>query len=355
MKRIVIDKRDIDNLKVREVASLLKEGRIVGLPTETVYGLGAIYDNSSAVDRLYRIKKRSKDKPFTLCVESKEKASEWFALMPAYAYRLIERLWPGPLTIVYYRRNGNEDKVGIRVSAHPFISALLRVLRKPIFLPSANISGEKEATKAEEVMAIFDDSLDLIVDAGPSHFGKPSTVVDLTYHPFKVIREGVVSIKDLVSIFLKKRLVFVCTGNTCRSPMAEYLLKHRMEEKYPYLLDKYEIISRGILYLEGNPISEEVKNLLQEEGINVRDHRSRRLNREILLSSDLIIVMEKKHRDYILNIEPTLEPRIFLLSKFSPEGEERDIPDPISKPLERYRDVYVTIKEAVEELIDWLT
>ncbi len=353
MKKVVLSGTNPDISVVKQAVDILKKGGIVALPTETVYGLGVISNNKDAVKRLFEVKKRPKDKPFTLCFPDRERATSFLSIMPPFAYRMMEVFWPGPLTIIFYSKDS--EKIGVRVPSNPIIQMILQELNIPVCLPSANISGQKDAVTAEEVADIFDDNIDLIVDGGSASFSKPSTVVDITYHPFKVLREGVIHINELMKIFFRKRIMFVCTGNTCRSPMAEYILKNILSKSSPYVVRRYEIISRGIIFLDNQPISNDTYNILKEkENIDASSHRSQKIDRDVVLSSDLIFVMEEIHREHIVKIEPTSEPRIFPLKKFLPPNLERDIPDPIGKSYDFYEEVYSLLRKAIEELSEWL-
>lgn len=354
MKKITVDPTNIEGALIREVASVIKSGGIVALPTETVYGLAASTSIKGAVERLYAIKKRTPDKPFTLALDSVEKVMyDYFSVLPPFGFRLIEKFWPGPLTIIYYSRHN--EKVGIRVPSHVVISEILKEVNGPVYLPSANISGEKEAVSAAEVDRAFGNTIDLIVDGGNSLYAKPSTVIDLTYHPFKILREGVVTEREVIDVFIRKRILFICTGNTCRSPLAQFLFKKYLEEAKPYLKNRYEIISRGVASLEGMPASAYVVSILKEnDNIDARNFTSKRLDRRTLLSSDLIFTMEDAQSQYILNLEPSAENRVFNLKKFLPPDLEKDISDPMGKSYDVYQEVYSLIKQAILELKDWL-
>ncbi len=355
-QKVFISYKDMDPALIEGIAKLCLEGKIVAIPTETVYGLAVCAQIPAAVERLSWIKKRPSDNPFTYAEDSAEEAIErYFAILTPFGYRLIERFWPGPLTVVYYSRN-NHQRCGVRVVAHPVAQEILRAIKQEVFLPSANISGEKEALSAQEVEDIFNAQIDLIVESEPELiYGRPSTVVDLTLHPFKILREGVVSPGDIVDVFLRKRILFVCTGNTCRSPLAQFLFKKYLEEKKPYLKDRVEIISRGILSFKGGSLSLAVKDILRErEDILVEGFSSQGVDRPTLLSADLIFTMEDKHNQELLRIEPTIEGRLFSLKKFLPPRMEEDIPDPIGKDYKFYLEVYERIKKAVLELCDWI-
>jgi tRNA threonylcarbamoyl adenosine modification protein (Sua5/YciO/YrdC/YwlC family) len=354
MKKITINPSKVDFSLLKEAVKIIKEGGIVAIPTETVYGLAARADKEEVVERLYDVKQRDRAKPFSYVVDNVKKAIDgYFSVLPPFGYRLIENFWPGPLTIVYYSLD--EKKIGVRVPSHVIAQYILREVNCAVYLPSANISGQKEVSSAEDVENIFNGNIDLIVDGGKSLYSKASTVIDLTYHPFKILREGVVTEKEIIETFIKKRILFVCTGNTCRSPMAEFLLKKYLLEKKPYLSQRYQIISRGTFSLDGQPASSIVIDIMREkEGLEMNGFSSNRLNREIILSSDLIFTMEDTQKDYVLKIEPTAEGRVFNLKKFLPPDLEKDIPDPIGKNYKFYEEVYSLIKKAILELKEWL-
>jgi len=354
MRKIFIDPKDIDHSLVRQAAEIIRKGGVVALPTETVYGLGVCAGKRSAVEKLYALKKRPKEKPLAFALGSINKAiKDYFDTLPPFGYRLIEKFWPGPLTIIYY--TPKDDKAGVRIPANIITNEVLNELDAAAYLPSANISGQKEAMSALEVEDIFGSQLDLIVDGGKCAYSQPSTVVDLTSRPFRVLRKGVIAERDIVKTFARKRILFVCTGNSCRSPMAQFLLHKYLKEVQPYFDDRYEIISRGISAPEGLKASSSVVSILKEdEGLDASEFYAKRLDRFTVLSSDLIFCMEDAQNKYILEVEPKAKDRVFNLKKFLPPGAEKDIPDPIGRNLAVYRKVYSIIKEAVLELKDWL-
>jgi len=353
VEKIIIDPQNIDQVLIEKAAQVISKGGIAAIPTETVYGLAGLADKNSS-DKLYTIKQRPKDKPFALALGDISRAiSTYFDVMPPFGYRLVEKFWPGPLTIVYYNLEG--QKIGIRVPSHTIASEILKQVDKAVYLPSANLSGEKEAVSASEVESAFDGKIDLIVDGGRCLHNNSSTVLDLTVKPFKILREGSISEQDVGRIFIKKRILFVCTGNSCRSPMAQYLLKKYLKESKPYFEEMYEVISAGASAFSGGRISSSVAELLREkEEIEADDFRSRLLDKYMLLSSDLIFTMEDRQRQYILNFEPSTEGRVFNLKEFLPEELRKDIPDPIGQGSSVYNEVYSLIREAILELKDWL-
>jgi len=354
VKRINIDNTNIDSLIIDEAVNLILKGGIVAMPTETVYGLAVDSANEESLKKLYEMKQRPKDLPVSLALADKNNVTnEYFSVLPPFGYRLIEKFWPGPLTIIYFDKK--ENKIGMRVPSDAIANRILSKLNRAVFLTSANLSGSKEAISGSDVENIFDGKLDLIVDSGNTLYGKPSTIIDLTPNPFKILRAGVISEQDIVDVFIKKRILFVCTGNSCRSPMAQFLLEKYIGEVKPYLHGRHDIISRGVSTASGMSVSTHTADILkQKEGLDASGFASRRIDRQTILSSDLIFTMEDVHTDYILEFEPTAEGRVFGLKKFLPQGFEKDIPDPIGRDISVYEEVYSLIKKAIIELTGWL-
>lgn len=171
-----------------EAAELLRAGGLVAFPTETVYGLGADATDEAAVEALYAAKRRPPHNPLIVHVGSRA-AAEPLALLDRRAERLVERFWPGPLTLVLPRREGSAISrlataglatVAIRVPAHPVALALLEAARVPVVAPSANRSGRVSPTSASDVAVELGDAIELILDAGPCRIGVESTVIDLS-------------------------------------------------------------------------------------------------------------------------------------------------------------------------------
>ena len=179
-------------------ARLLRSGRLVAFPTETVYGLGADATNPSAIARLNQVKGRPPEKPYSLHLHSPEQVRALVSTVPAAAAKLMERFWPGPLTIVLPSKEG--ATVGFRLPDHPIAQAFLAACGVPVAAPSANRSGAPPPTDAQEVLTALDGELDALIDGGPTRLGRESSVVEVTRDGrLEIHREGAISADEIRS------------------------------------------------------------------------------------------------------------------------------------------------------------
>ena len=184
---------------IDRVVNLLMRGGIIGYPTETVYGLGGDGENEDVIGRICRLKGRDSRRPLLVLVAGEESVSPLVRNVSRKARILMESFWPGPLTLVFGASSvlpksltGDERKVGIRVSPDPFCRALLGRFRKPLLSTSANPTGKEPARSASEVLSYFGDGVDLILDGGEKRSGIPSTVMDVSEDPPRLLRRGAV-------------------------------------------------------------------------------------------------------------------------------------------------------------------
>jgi len=175
---------------IRTAAQALLSGGIVAFPTETVYGLGVCADNERAIDSLYSVKQRPRDKKLSIMIAEPDDVTKHIKHIPPIARRLISSFWPGPLTIVFDLQDNRT--VGIRNSSHHVVRDLLNAAGISIVSTSANISGRSPAIDAQQVISSFSDKVDVVLDDGPAEAGKPSTVIKIVDNTFEIIRHGVI-------------------------------------------------------------------------------------------------------------------------------------------------------------------
>jgi L-threonylcarbamoyladenylate synthase len=187
-----------DPAAILEAAAVVRRGGLVAFPTETVYGLAADATNSNAIERLNQVKGRPPEKPYSLHLHDAREVVQFAASVPDLARRLMERFWPGPLTIVILGKDGK--RVGFRVPDHPVARAFLQACAVPVVAPSANRSGSPPPTDAQEVLAALDGALDCVLDAGPTRMGRESTVVEVVDGRMTILREGAIPKAELLAL-----------------------------------------------------------------------------------------------------------------------------------------------------------
>lgn len=195
---IKIDPRSPDRAAIKKAARVIKAGGLVAFPTETVYGLGADYMNKCAVEKLYEVKKRPKNKPFTIHISDLKELGGFSCEVPASAERLIKKFWPGPLTLILKTKNGGN--FGVRMPANRAALDFIAACKTPIVAPSANISGNKPPTSADETLSELNGKIEAVLDGGKTGIGVESTVVDLTVSPYKILRRGAISEEEIAGV-----------------------------------------------------------------------------------------------------------------------------------------------------------
>ncbi|ASJ17446.1 threonylcarbamoyl-AMP synthase [Thermococcus chitonophagus] len=211
---IIINMKDkIDERKLKVAARLIREGKLVAFPTETVYGLGADALNERAVKRIFEAKGRPADNPLIVHIADFSQVHELAREVPEEAEMLAKKFWPGPLTIVLPRREvvpkvttGGLDTVAIRMPAHEIALKLIELSERPIAAPSANISGKPSPTSAEHVVDDFYGKIECIIDGGETRIGVESTVIDLTEWPPVLLRPGGLPLEEIEKVIGEVRI-----------------------------------------------------------------------------------------------------------------------------------------------------
>ncbi len=200
-----IDPRKPEEETLTEAAGILREGGIIAFPTETFYGLGVDARQEAAVEKIFRIKGRNTRNPVSVIVAGEEEVIPLVTEIPEVAGFLMKKFWPGPLTLVFRaapavssQLTGGAGKIGIRVSSHAVARLLAKRFSGPLTATSANLSGGQECATAAEVIRLFGNRLDAVIDGGPTPGGMGSTILDITVHPPAVLRAGAVSPTEIL-------------------------------------------------------------------------------------------------------------------------------------------------------------
>ncbi len=331
--------------KIEEAAQILKSGGIIAFPTETVYGLAVVINDSLAVEKLRMVKKRAVEKNFSICIHSFSQVEEFASELSPLIYRLMKRFWPGALTLVLKSKGG--EMVGLRMPDHPVAKLLLEHVGIPIYAPSANVFGEEPPVCAEDVLRSLDGKIDAVIDSGETKWGVSSTVCKVIDNEFMILRQGAIHEEMIKAVARDKNILFVCTGNSCRSPMAEGLMKEMVKGNA-----HFTISSAGVSSYEGMPATKEAVIVMRHSGVDISAHISRRLTAEMVKQADYILVMEAGHKLYITTNFPCAQKRVFLLKEFLPENDgSKTIPDPIGMNINYYKEVALVIKKSIEGLV----
>lgn len=367
-KVVKLDTANMDSAKITAAAQLVDSGGLVAFPTETVYGIASRVERTT-LTRLDKLKGRDPKKSYTLHIAQKSDLQKYVPSVGLRARKLIDTAWPGPLTIVFQLSAADIDKqrtrleahvfeslyrnnsIGIRCPDHTVAAMLLQACKNPVVAPSANRTDAEPAIDAQGVLAQFPGEIDLVLDAGPSRYKKSSTVAKIGKYGLQILRPGVFSKKDLEKSSQVKFL-FVCTGNTCRSPMARGIFSKYLAEKLNCDIDQlgkmgYMIFSAGTLGMTGVSASTEAVKSCAAKGINIRPHRSEALTRKLVEQCDFIFAMEQMHRDRVIALDQHAAEKCMLLA-------ESDIADPIGQPQQVYDDCAELIEKAVKKRISEL-
>ncbi len=210
---IKIDEKNIDIEKIRKMAKLLQEGKLVAFPTETVYGLGANALDPKAVEKIFKAKNRPADNPIIVHVSDEDMVYKLAKKVPKKALVLMKKFWPGPLTFVVKKSDivpdivtAGLDTVAIRMPSHKVALVLIKESKVPIAAPSANLAGRPSPTRAEDVIDDLYGRVDAIIDTGETYIGVESTVLDLTSRIPTLLRPGGTTLEELESVIGEVKL-----------------------------------------------------------------------------------------------------------------------------------------------------
>lgn len=354
--------------EIQRAAEAMAAGALVAFPTETVYGLAASAAVAEGVQRLRRVKQRDAQQPFTVHIGRRDDCEKFVPELSSLARRFIRKGWPGPLTLVLpvddptkaavhsrLSRTGQDavykdNTVGLRFPDHPVAIALLTAVDAPIIASSANRSGQAPPHDADAVRAALGDQADYLLDGGPSRYRKGSTIVAINGSHYRLLREGVFDDRT-IRRFAALHILFVCTGNTCRSPMAEGMFKKMVADKIGCSIAELTergiyIHSAGTMAFAGGPASPEAVAVCKQLGIDISSHQARLLTLDMIHPADYIYTMGSHHLEVVRSQAPAD------IGKATVLDPDKDISDPVDGTMDDYERVAKRLREALQRRLE---
>jgi len=364
-----LGKTDSISQTVHQAREVLTSGGLLVFPTETVYGIAASAASQKGFESLQAFKGRGH--PFTIHLPNPDAAGRYIDLSDPVLRRLVHKVFPGPITLVVdadqpqidrlQKESGLEPQainrlyhqktVGLRCPDSPIGQAVLGAIEAPVVASSANRPGQAPPHTAEDAARCVGDAAEMIADGGPCRLAKPSTIVRVFKEDGRfqvnIIRQGAYD-ERLIKKLMQWTAVFVCSGNTCRSPMAEGIAKQALAQQYGVSVDQLgsvgaQALSAGIFAFQGMPATPEAIDVMNTMGIDLTRHYSQPLSPELIHQADVLYCMTPVHRSAVIHMSPTAEDKIQMLV---PDGE---VSDPIGSGLSGYQQCAKLIQHQVTQ------
>lgn len=343
---------------VHIIVQALVEGNLVALPAETAYHVFASGLKPEAVSGLDELSSRGKVGKGSIFLRSPQEALDYSPVMSRVAARVVNRGWPGPLVLELPVDSPNSLAAQLpesvrrtlvsenrflaqRVAAHEVILEAMKLLPGPLVAaPIIDTQSELEQApttpnrrsadgavcSGQEAGRYLEEDVTFVVDDGVTHYGGLATSVRIEENRCTQLIDGVIE-RDVLDQLFHLIVLLVCTGNTCRSPMAEVMLKELLQQRFPHLMDRERpaayVASAGLSAFPGGPASVEAQTVMKKRGLSLHAHQSRSLTERSLRHADVVLTMTGSHRSAILEKMPNLGDKIQLLS-----GSNQDVSDP---------------------------
>ena len=363
------DNRDL----VHIVVQALVEGKLVALPAETAYHVFASALKPEAVSEVQRLADEKLVGPPSIFLRAPKEALDYSPDMSPVAIRAVNRGWPGPLVLelpidsegslahklpesVLKFLSPKGDFLAQRVAAHSAIREAMHLMAGPL-VAAPMISADAAAVfKGSDAGEKIGSNVALVVDDGVTHYKGFATAIRVDGNRCTVVTDGVLDEQKLDQLF-QLIILLVCTGNTCRSPMAEVILRDLLTKKFPDQMGESRqaahVASAGLSAFPGGPASDEAQRVVKKRGLNLGSHQSRSVTERSIRHADFVLTMTRSHKAAILERLPEYAYKISLLSN------SEDISDPFGGSESIYSDcadqIEANLKEWIGQVDDsWL-
>lgn len=370
MKTIKIDPKASNAQVVQEAVATLEKGGVILYPTDTIYGLGVDVANEEAMNKIYRLKGRDISQPVSFMAHDVDQIEAYQGLLDLELRHQLDVLFPGKITALLkntfkkslpvFSAVRNQKKIGWRIPDHPFCLDLCATYNKPVSTTSANRSGSGNLANIREIISQLEGKPDLVIDAGILDKKKASTIIDFTKDPLMIVRQGEVKKEDLQDLLPGQRfrfkksafeIVFVCSGNVCRSPMAEGILKALLAKTR--FKNVIHISSAGTLDLPPTPVHKWAEKVSAANEINIHSHISGHMNDKIMDRADLVVSMAANHLRHLKKKYPEHADKIILLKEWKRDKQlsNPSIADPIGHEIGFFSDTFAEIHSELKRVL----